>query len=75
MECIAKNAKVIYIFVVLLMLIKTFMPIEQQYNIIFSILFVLIVLPVIIIEFYVKKRRKGMSKRFYLERYKERVIV
>lgn len=58
MECIAKNAKVIYIFVVLLMLIKTFMPIEQQYNIIFSILFVLIVLPVIIIEFYVNKKKK-----------------
>lgn len=75
MECIAKNAKVIYIFVVLLMLIKTFMPIEQQYNIIFSILFVLIVLPVIIIEFYVNKKKKRMSKRFYLKRYKERVIV
>ena len=58
MECIARNAKVIYIFVVLLMLIKTFMPIEQQYNIIFSILFVLIVLPVIIIEFYVNKKKK-----------------
>lgn len=58
MECIAKNAKVIYIFVVLLMLIKTFMPIEQQYNIIFSILFVFIVLPVIIIEFYVNKKKK-----------------
>lgn len=60
MEFIAKNAKIIYLFAVLFMLVKSFLSIEQPYNIALSILFVVIVLPVLIIEFYVNKKRLGV---------------
>ncbi|MFP7298941.1 hypothetical protein [Neobacillus niacini] len=39
---------------------KSFLSIEQPYNIALSILFVVIVLPVLIIEFYVNKKRLGV---------------
>ncbi|GIN93629.1 hypothetical protein J22TS1_46800 [Siminovitchia terrae] len=59
MGVIAKNARKIYIIVVLMMLVKTFLPIKQLYDNALNILFVLIAIPVAIIEYKVNKRSKG----------------
>ena len=58
MSVIAKNARKIYFIVVLMMLIKTFSPIKQLYDNALNILFVLIAVPVAVIEYKVNKRNK-----------------
>ncbi len=58
MKIIAKNAKKIYFIVVLMMLIKTFFPIHQLYDNALNILFVLIAIPVLMIEFKVNMRNR-----------------
>ncbi|MDQ0230197.1 hypothetical protein [Metabacillus malikii] len=55
MNTIAKYARLIYLLAILLMFVKTFYPIKQVYNIVFNILFVLIVIPVLFIEYKFKK--------------------
>jgi len=56
MKFIAMYAKLIYILAILFMLGKSFFPIEQMDNVGLNILFVLIVIPVLFIEFKMKKR-------------------
>lgn len=56
---IAKNAKFIYILAVLFLIVKTVTPNEQASNIVWSILFVVIVTPVLLIEFYVKRNKNN----------------
>ncbi|MFS0881085.1 hypothetical protein [Metabacillus niabensis] len=56
MKFIAKYAKLIYILAILFMLGKSFFQIEQMYNIGLNILFVLIVIPVLFIEFKMNRK-------------------
>lgn len=56
MVFIAKYAKLIYILAISFMLGKSIFPIEQMYNIGLNIIFVLIVISVLFIEYKINKK-------------------